>query len=523
MTDACLDDSVRDEATPTRATTVAGSVPEDPAVQVEEHPVLDLVVALCERLEAAGVRYCHWKSNDMIHRSASGENDLDLLVARADLAAFIAVLAALGFREARARPGRQVPGVRHFYGHDERSGRLVHVDAQAHLVVGDDTTKNVRVPVEQAYLASVRRRGVFALPDPELELAVLVLRIALKRGTVDAVLSGLGNPSAGERRELEWLWARADADRLREVVETHLALVGWERWSAFAAAVRADAGAAARLRTGRRVVAAMAPWSRRSPGTDGVVRTVRRADWVVRRVVLGQRNRKRLVASGAVVAVIGGDGAGKSTAVDGLSRWLGGPLLTERVHLGKPPRSLTTLAVKGFCTAGRAAGLWRATWLPHYRTPAERTGVRPATAWLAWQAATARDRRRQYLRATRAAARGAVVVCDRFPVPQITLMDGARTRWVDPAGLGRLGARLVAAEQRAYDRMPAPDVLVVLRVDPEIAVARKRGVDPAEFVRPRSAEVFEVDWSMSGAAVVDASQSADAVLQDVRRIVWSRL
>lgn len=492
-------------------------------LRVEEHPVLDLVVELCDRLQAAGVRYCHWKSNDYIDRSASGENDLDLLVAREHFGDFLAVLAELGFKEARPRPGRQIPGVRHLYGHDERSGRIVHVDAQAHLVVGDDTTKNVRIPMEDAYLATARRTGVFALPAPEVELAVLVLRIALKRGTLDAALCGLGSPSAGERRELEWLWQRADIDVVRDVVSTHLAVVGWRRWIAFAEAVRGGAGAAARVRTGRAVVDAMAPWSRRSPAADGFVRTVRRADWVLRRVVLRQRNTKRLVAGGAVVALVGGDGAGKSTAVEGLGRWLGGPLQVQQVHLGKPPRSLTTLLVKGGTAAGRAAGLWRTTWLPHYPTPEQRDGVTPPLAWLAWQAATARDRRRQYVRAVRAAARGRVVVSDRFPMPQITLMDGSRTRWVDTGRLGALGRRLVEAERSSYARMPLPDVLVVLRVDPDIAVARKRGVDPAEFVRPRSQEVYDADWSGADVAVVDAGQSADAVLRDVRRVVWARL
>jgi thymidylate kinase len=484
---------------------------------------LGLVVHLCDRLVQVGVEYCHWKSNDMIHLSASGENDLDLLVARDDLGAFLAVLGECGFKEARPRPGRQVPGVRHFYGCDVATGRLVHVDAQAHLVLGDDTTKNVRVPIEAAYLASARRGAVFVLPAPEFELAVLVLRIALKRGTLDALAFGLAGLRAAERRELEDLWSRVDTDRLREVIRTHLAVVGWDLWESYAEALLSGAPLLTRLRLGRRVVGALAPYSRRPPAADGVVRSFRRVEWGVRRYVLGQRNRKRLVSSGAVVALIGGDGAGKSTAVDGLARWLGGPLATRRVHLGKPPRSPGTLLVKGACLVARRAGLLRGPWLPTYPTESERGTATPGTSWLAWQLVTARDRRRLYRRATRSAARGDVVVCDRFPVPQVTLMDGARTRWVDPASLGRLGRWLVAAERRCYDEMPRPDVLVVLRVDPDVAVARKQGVDPAEFVRPRSAEVYTADWSGTGAEVVDAGQPADAVLRDLRRIVWSRL
>src|SRR6185312_7207864 len=91
---------------------------------------LALVVDLCDRLRTAGVRYSHWKSNDAIDRSASGENDLDLLVDRRSLPAFLDVLAVCGFRPARPPRRRRVPGVLHFYGVDEPTGRFVHVDAQ---------------------------------------------------------------------------------------------------------------------------------------------------------------------------------------------------------------------------------------------------------------------------------------------------------------------------------------------------------------------------------------------------------
>ena len=78
---------------------------------------------------------------------------------------FLAVLAALGFKQARPqRRGRQVPGVVHYYGLDQPTGTLVHVDAQAQLVLGDDTTKNVRLPIERAYLASCTAGP--ALPRP---------------------------------------------------------------------------------------------------------------------------------------------------------------------------------------------------------------------------------------------------------------------------------------------------------------------------------------------------------------------
>jgi len=195
---------------------------------------------LCSRLRAAGVSYCHWKSNDVLHLSASGDNDLDLLVDRRDLQTFLGVLVGAGFKQAQPKPRRRVPGALHYYGFDAASGKLVHVDAQAHLVLGDDTTKNVRVPIERAYLASRTEGPLFPVPAPEFELAVLVLRLALKHGTWDAAAFGLAPLTPGERRELHHLQAAVDEDRLREVVETHLSQIGWRDWSAHHRALLED-------------------------------------------------------------------------------------------------------------------------------------------------------------------------------------------------------------------------------------------------------------------------------------------
>ena len=75
---------------------------------IEQEPPLGLVSRLCKALEAEGVVYCHWKSNAAITRSARGDNDLDLLVRRADVQRFTEVLYRLKFKEARFPPERQV-------------------------------------------------------------------------------------------------------------------------------------------------------------------------------------------------------------------------------------------------------------------------------------------------------------------------------------------------------------------------------------------------------------------------------
>ena len=76
----------------------------------EDDGPLRVVVQLRDELRAKAVRFCHWKSNDMLARSLSGENDLHLLVHRDDARRFLSVLARLGFNRAVAQSGREHPG-----------------------------------------------------------------------------------------------------------------------------------------------------------------------------------------------------------------------------------------------------------------------------------------------------------------------------------------------------------------------------------------------------------------------------
>jgi thymidylate kinase len=244
---------------------------------------------------------------------------------------------------------------------------------------------------------------------------------------------------------------------------------------------------------------------------------------VTRRFVLRRGTPKRLDAGGALIAVVGGDGAGKSSVVGGLSAWLSTGFETRRVHLGKPPRSATTLALKGVMVLGRRAGRFSSTRIPAHAMPAGGAARFPGYAWLLWHVLTARDRYREYASARRSATNGALVVCDRYPLPQLRFMDTARaSELADDPTLGRIARSLVRLEAGYYERISEPEIAIVLRVDPDTAVAR-RGDEEEDFVRPRCEEVWRADWSASRAVVVDAGQAKERVLSEIKSIVWSRL
>ncbi len=224
-----------------------------------------------------------------------------------------------------------------------------------------------------------------------------------------------------------------------------------------------------------------------------------------------------------MIAIVGGDGSGKTTAINGLFKWLSEEFEIKKIHMGKPKWSLTTILIRGLLKIGRSLGLY-----PFIKEGSEysintESPSFPGYPWLIREVCTARDRCRTYTLARRFATNGGLVLCDRFPIPAIKIMDGPQVERVT-RGIksNRLITYLARVEEKYYKQMMLPDLLIALRVDPEISVQRKTD-ESAESVRARAGEVWKVDWSQTPARVIDAGKSKEDVLADLKALVWSNL
>ena len=485
----------------------------------DEQQTLELVTAMSERLRAEGVSYCHFKSNEALERSLSGENDLDLLIARGDAQRFETALAEIGFLIARPKHDRVVPGVTDHYGMDPASERLVHVHAHYQLFVGDDTTKNYRLAIEDAYLSSVDSSGTLPIPDPSFEFVLFVLRMVMKHFPFDAQLARKGKLTRTERRELDYLLERMDPDEVTRIVDEHLEHISTELFEESVRAVKGEISRVERALLARRLVGQLDEVGRRPPGPDVIVKVWRRTKWRVLSRFARPR-RKRPDRGGLFLALVGGDGSGKSSAVEMLETLLARDLDSELIHLGKPERSTTTRVVKWLMARARNRGLLSTTRLG----PTEDVSSIPFPGYgfLVWHLLTARDRYRTYMRGRRLAASGVVVISDRFPLSSIRSMDAPRTRSVQGVERRRLARWLIARETAFYERIGGPDLLLVLKVDPDVAVRRRAEQDP-EFVRTRANEVWQTNWDIPNCVVIDANEPIADVHAAVRRAVWSKL
>ena len=474
-------------------------------VEVQDRRITTAAPTLLDRLgaalDAAGVVYCQWKGHWKRTRWESGAGDVDLLVDPAWAARLETELGRLGFKPAVSPTEAHIPGTASWLGYDDRRHSLVHVHVHLRLIVGGYWTTVYRFAMERAVLETAVPRHPFPVPAPELEFIIFVLRTVQRYSPRDLLawrrLKWLGEAQA----EFSYLLDQVDRGVLVARLADLLPTVDVAFFDACTRSLRPEASRWGRLWLHRGLHRRLQLHASRPP-LGLLVRRIGRSLHLLPRARGLHPSR-----GGRVVALLGGDGAGKSTCVAELSRWLDAHLKVMTAHLGRPPRSLTTLVVGGLLKVRRALGRGDGTTFFD----------------LLRHVCTARDRHRLFTKARRFAQAGGVALCERYPVPQNRLLVGPEIpRLLERGRDGPLARRLARAEQWYYRHITPPDVILVLMVEPEIAVRRKTD-EPADYVRTRSRIIWETNWSGTGAHLVDAGRSLPEVLGDLKALVWSEV
>lgn len=504
---------------------------DKPTLRVAEMTVEDrevasggLTLTLLKRLEAEGIRYCHWKSNVRLKDTLAGLEDIDVLIDRGDSDAFQAVVSAQGFKLARSRLGSDHPGVFHALGLDEETGELVDLHAYHAVLSGDSFVKNYLFPVADALLDGEETFLGVPVPRPEAEYVMFVLRIALKSlAPVEILKSNLHYDEVIE--EMAWLRSRADTDAAAELCAEWFPSVGTDLFRQAERAVESRKAIGQRVLVGVRLAWRLRHLRRLGLLRGLVVHVARIGAYTLARV---QKRRDGVPRSGgAIVALVGPKASGKSTISNALTKRLGKHLDVVQIHAGKPPPTVLTFLPRLLVPLARK--LFPHERLREYETPERRKKKRYSLFYVVRMTMLAYDRRRLLLRAHRLSAAGAIVISDRYPSRHVGAMDSS---CFDEEGLALAGSPIkrwfMKLERRLHEDLPDPDIVLKVHAPMELALKRdedriKHGGPDAEAVRRRWWIESEVNFPNIPLQAIDTQrpleESALAAIKAVWRII----
>ena len=475
---------------------------------------LELIGDLLSEFDLQDVRYVHWKSNTNIARALSGVDDLDILVHPEDRSTAELIFQKLRIIRARSPKDGWQQGLYHFVGMDVGSCKLVHVHVHYALPVGFDYDKNFVLPVVQTYLTNRWKSGPIYLPEVEKEYAILVLRLIIKNGLTPFMLelphrqlkrllsARRGVVRGGWYAEFRDLAARADRLRLEQVLADDFSFLDRAVFNLCEETVQANNSLLAYAHAASALGKNLRPFATNN-GLLSLAKSFyrinkERVQKAFARLSAQPHGGKFLLTGGRMIAFVGGDGAGKSTNVQALYSTLVRELAVAKLHIGRPPRSFAGIAsriVARACRAGRLRAHYEAFNL----------------------LAVALDRAAAFRKGERLRQAGRVVVVDRVPLPGITRMDCPRIHLL---ARGRF-QWLAKWEAALHRRVTGVDSLIVLKLDPQIALSRRPEDDPNELLS-RSGEIWNDHWHAPYAVPIDTGiNPPEDVARQVLSIAWA--
>jgi len=450
------------------------------------------------------VRYCHFKSNEHLAESFDGKTDFDILIYREDIYKFQKLMCNFGFKRRLSSANKQYFGMEDYIGFDFETGKLFHLHIHYQLIVGKKLKKNYVLGLESILWNNLKLDNQYNLyiPIPEIELVILILRICLKleltlKNTVKIFLHKKLLPKniwnefkylkdQVDEEELKRLLGELDFNRAMFQNVYELLSVGKIREFKF-------------FKYKSFLIKSFSHFKILSNKKSLSLMKVRKKARL--------NSGSWLSTIGTSIAFIGCDGAGKSSIVKDIDKWLSWKLSVKNIYMGKPKK--TVLSVKIW---GKLSNILKKVGL-----------LRIGNYFFEKIYITNAGKRRDNYRISQSLIKsGNIIIFDRYPLKEFWDM----TEPMD-------GPRILKKNQNQkkelelYSAIESPDFLFILNVEVAESLKRKRnqGINENRTQIEKKYNAIQnliyKKQNESNVFIINTMQDYDNVLLDIKRKIWA--
>ena len=187
----------------------------------------------------------------------------------------------------------------------------------------------------------------------EFELILYTIRMVLKSSCLPVSLARHDRRSRQD--ELDFLERRAQRSTVYQILDEHLPYLSRPLFDACLTCLRPRTSNWYRWRTRTRLQRALAAFARRPPLVAHCRKLKGLSSNCLRQLLRLPKARKHWVNGGGIIAVVVGDGAGKSTVISHLDEHYRRVVATRIIHVGRPTAAWTTWIVRLLLAGQRAS------------------------------------------------------------------------------------------------------------------------------------------------------------------------
>jgi len=452
------------------------------------------------------IKYCHFKSNEHLSASFNGETDFDFLIHKNDIYKFQKLVIDLGFKRRVSTVDKQYFGMEDYICFDSENGKLYHFHVHYQLIFGKKYSKNYVLDMNNILWSNLKMDKEYniPIPIPEIELILLILRIGLKTGTnlktVAKIMLGRNILPKNLLDEFNYLDKQIDETKFTEITK-HFNIEYKYFYQIFRALKNNQTNKIYFLYSKNKLTKSLSEYKILSKKQNIQTKKLRKCAKI--------NSGSWLNTIGTTIAFVGCDGAGKSTIVNEINKWLSWKISVKQIYMGRPKKypnrikifakinnTLKYLGYKGLINV-----LEEQRFLYH-----------------------ANERRMNYFNSLKFKQSGKIVIFDRYPLKEFWSMN-------EPMD----GPRILSnsnnsnKEKNIYSAIKEPDLLFLLNVEIEESLRRKKtqGIKEDRIIIERKynaiQKVIMQKSNQDNVCVIDAMRPYNEVLLEIKRKIWKTI